>query len=149
MFPGWENIVRKIRTRQPQAEHADIHGPRKTSSAARESALDKHPEAAGTDLDAAVKRAGGEKPAREPPRELLCPVCRIAMKVKNFGPVEVDQCERCGGVFLDRGELKELTGRNFSSFESSRKADAGALIYTPHGLTDHIRDHSQDRPGQP
>ena len=39
-----------------------------------------------------------------------CPVCNIDMvksMVKN-NTVEIDICNRCGGVFLDKGELERL-----------------------------------------
>lgn len=36
-----------------------------------------------------------------------CPKCNIELKVKVIGDVDVDECERCGGVWFDRGELSE------------------------------------------
>lgn len=40
---------------------------------------------------------------------LLCPRCVSQMlPVQRFG-VTIDQCTGCGGVFLDRGELEQLS----------------------------------------
>lgn len=40
---------------------------------------------------------------------LLCPRCVSQMlPVQRFG-VTVDQCTGCGGIFLDRGELEQLS----------------------------------------
>ena len=40
---------------------------------------------------------------------MQCPVCAVDMFVLEFERVEVDFCHRCGGVWLDSGEL-ELIG---------------------------------------
>lgn len=40
---------------------------------------------------------------------LLCPRCASQMlPVQRFG-VTIDQCTGCGGIYLDRGELEQLT----------------------------------------
>ena len=36
---------------------------------------------------------------------MLCPVCDKDMLVLEFELVEIDHCARCGGVWLDSGEL--------------------------------------------
>lgn len=38
-----------------------------------------------------------------------CPRCGAALVVKPLGPVTVDVCEDCGGMWLDNGELEMLT----------------------------------------
>ncbi|MFW6189024.1 MAG: zf-TFIIB domain-containing protein [Planctomycetota bacterium] len=60
---------------------------------------------------------------------MRCPVCTIDMFVLEFERVELDYCHRCGGVWLDSGEL-ELVGdragvlgeRLLSALESGRGA---------------------------
>lgn len=39
---------------------------------------------------------------------LTCPKCGGAMEQYDRNHVIIDQCERCGGIFLDRGELERL-----------------------------------------
>jgi uncharacterized protein len=39
---------------------------------------------------------------------MLCPVCAEDMFVLEFDQVELDYCTRCGGVWLDSGELELL-----------------------------------------
>ena len=40
---------------------------------------------------------------------MTCPNCQGEMRSSERGRVTVDQCGRCGGIFLDRGELERLS----------------------------------------
>ena len=40
--------------------------------------------------------------------EKLCPICGVSLKPRVVYDVEVDYCGRCGGVWLDGGELNKL-----------------------------------------
>lgn len=40
---------------------------------------------------------------------LQCPRCDGSLKPSTFEEVEIDTCEKCGGVWLDSGELEQLT----------------------------------------
>ena len=35
-----------------------------------------------------------------------CPICRIELKAKVIGPVEVEECRRCHGTWFETDELK-------------------------------------------
>lgn len=37
-----------------------------------------------------------------------CPKCGLGMNVVRYGPVDVDVCFACNGIFLDQGELEQL-----------------------------------------
>ena len=41
-----------------------------------------------------------------------CPSCSVEMETQIFNEVEIDMCPRCKGVWLDEGELEEITGLN-------------------------------------
>jgi Zn-finger nucleic acid-binding protein len=41
-------------------------------------------------------------------RKLVCPACSGEVEVVGSGSVDYDRCRRCGGVWLDRGELEQL-----------------------------------------
>ena len=41
----------------------------------------------------------------------LCPVCGIELKPRVVYEIEVDFCPRCGGVWLDGGELNKLLAK--------------------------------------
>lgn len=43
-----------------------------------------------------------------------CPRCGVELRQAPFpdGQFHVDRCPRCGGVFLDRGELAEIASRH-------------------------------------
>ncbi len=37
-----------------------------------------------------------------------CPKCGVELKTKVLGSIEVDECESCKGVWLEKGELEEV-----------------------------------------
>jgi uncharacterized protein len=56
---------------------------------------------------------------------LICPKCRGEMRRYERNGIQVDQCEECRGIFLDRGELEQLLDAEGSrgrddEFESRR-----------------------------
>lgn len=44
----------------------------------------------------------------EKPAVRLCPVCSEPLQSTPNGKVEIDCCPKCGGIWLDRGELEQL-----------------------------------------
>ena len=42
---------------------------------------------------------------------MSCPRCDGNLKETKFEEVLIDTCEKCGGVWLDAGELQQLTQR--------------------------------------
>jgi Zn-finger nucleic acid-binding protein len=48
-----------------------------------------------------------------------CPACDGKLSEVMLGAVHVDYCDRCHGIFLDRGELEE-------ALAAVRERDAGA-----------------------
>ena len=51
---------------------------------------------------------------RERERQLhwmRCPKCGAELAEVQFRDVKVDKCFACGGVYLDDGELEQLTGK--------------------------------------
>lgn len=51
---------------------------------------------------------------------LVCPRCQSQMlAVKRFA-VDIDQCTGCGGIFLDRGELEQLSAAEAQFYASQR-----------------------------
>lgn len=47
---------------------------------------------------------------------MKCPRCDGSLKTNSFEGVEIDTCEKCGGVWLDSGELEQLTKREAGWF---------------------------------
>ncbi len=47
---------------------------------------------------------------------MQCPRCDGALKATRFEDVEVDTCEKCGGAWLDSGELEQLTKKDAGWF---------------------------------
>ena len=58
------------------------------------------------------------------------------MRSSDRGRVTVDQCTRCGGIFLDRGELERLTEAEGRFYERSYRSERGR-----HGGHDDDDDH--------
>ncbi|MCS7300280.1 MAG: zf-TFIIB domain-containing protein [Fimbriimonadales bacterium] len=49
--------------------------------------------------------------AYDPPWERLCPVCRTALHPYNYlytSSIRLDNCDQCGGVWVDNGELEKM-----------------------------------------
>jgi len=57
--------------------------------------------------------------------ELTCPKCQGPMRKHQRNGVTIEQCRRCHGIFLDRGELEQLIGAE-SSFLGRSGADPSA-----------------------
>ncbi|MCB9845525.1 MAG: zf-TFIIB domain-containing protein [Phycisphaeraceae bacterium] len=54
-----------------------------------------------------------------------CPKCLVAMECLKLGRVSVDRCARCGGLWLDAGELSYLVADRDVPKRSIRAADGG------------------------
>lgn len=72
----------------------------------------------------ASKMATDEKEKLKQLHYMKCPKCGMDMKEIELHAVKVDQCPNCGGIYLDAGEMEQLTkhedsgvmGRVFSIF---------------------------------
>lgn len=54
--------------------------------------------------------------------DLTCPVCQIPMHhhhYKSEKEVDIDECYKCGGIFIDAGELKVIRDHHMSEKEES------------------------------
>ena len=51
---------------------------------------------------------------------MKCPRCNGSLKENQFEEVTIDTCENCGGVWLDSGELEQLTRKPESAGWFSR-----------------------------
>jgi Zn-finger nucleic acid-binding protein len=47
---------------------------------------------------------------------MTCPKCGAEMRTHSRNGVTIEQCLKCHGIFLDRGELEQLIGRETSFF---------------------------------
>ena len=43
---------------------------------------------------------------------MQCPRCDGSLKESKFEEVMIDTCDKCGGVWLDSGELEQLTKKD-------------------------------------
>jgi Zn-finger nucleic acid-binding protein len=56
--------------------------------------------------------------------KLVCPRCGWLMDIETAEDVAVDVCLKCGGVWLDCGELEKLKGISKAGFEADELAKA-------------------------
>ncbi len=54
---------------------------------------------------------------------MTCPKCGAEMQSYERNGVQIEQCERCRGIFLDRGELEQLIG---AESRAANSAEPGA-----------------------
>jgi hypothetical protein len=47
---------------------------------------------------------------------MACPRCDGSLKESIFEGIMIDTCDKCGGVWLDSGELEQLLGRDSDSW---------------------------------
>jgi Zn-finger nucleic acid-binding protein len=57
--------------------------------------------------------------------EMICPKCKGPMRTHRRNGVTIEQCRKCHGIFLDRGELEQLIGAE-SSFLGRDGSSPGA-----------------------
>ena len=46
---------------------------------------------------------------------MLCPQCQVPLSITERQGIEIDWCNQCRGVWLDRGELDKLIERSHQS----------------------------------
>ena len=51
---------------------------------------------------------------------MLCPVCKIELRMTDRQGVEVDYCPQCRGVWLDRGELDKVLEREAAALQATQ-----------------------------
>ncbi|MGI5131119.1 zf-TFIIB domain-containing protein [Pseudonocardia sp. CA-107938] len=47
---------------------------------------------------------------------MICPKCQDRMHTVDRRGVHIEQCQRCGGIFLDRGELEQIANAEQSFY---------------------------------
>ncbi|MEB3859649.1 MAG: zf-TFIIB domain-containing protein [Desulfurococcales archaeon] len=52
----------------------------------------------------------------------LCPVCGVELKPRMVYEIEIDFCPKCGGVWLDGGELNKLIAK-VREYEAEYRGD--------------------------
>jgi len=52
-------------------------------------------------------------------KTLNCPKCDVPMQKKTKMDVTIDKCNKCGGIWLDRGEMEKIIKK---MTEESKKA---------------------------
>ncbi|MBI5666742.1 MAG: zf-TFIIB domain-containing protein [Chloroflexi bacterium] len=60
---------------------------------------------------------------------MLCPVCKVELKMAERQGVEIDYCPQCRGVWLDRGELDKIIERSADSVMPPAPPVAGQRRY--------------------
>jgi uncharacterized protein len=53
---------------------------------------------------------------------MKCPVCNLDLVMTERQGVEIDYCQKCRGVWLDRGELDKIIERSASEMPQRQSA---------------------------
>jgi Zn-finger nucleic acid-binding protein len=58
----------------------------------------------------------------------LCPKCNLELEPKNIGPVQVDECHKCKGIWFDKEEFRQAkdstdSDLNWMDFDIWKHAD--------------------------
>jgi hypothetical protein len=61
-----------------------------------------------------------EPAAVQPAEPRRCPPCAVALERKQAGPVQIDVCHQCRGLFLEEGRLNALY-----ELRAARRLDQG------------------------
>ena len=79
---------------------------------------------------------------------MLCPVCKVDLKMSERQGIEIDYCPNCRGVWLDRGELDKIIDRSLE-YEQRIRTAGPALRETPspsHPNDDYDYKRKNDAP---
>ncbi|API60380.1 hypothetical protein BSL82_14690 [Tardibacter chloracetimidivorans] len=70
-----------------------------------------------------------------------CPICKTGLTLSNRQGVEIDYCQTCRGVWLDRGELDKIIERSVEDAVPARREAEPRSDYRPGGYRDDDDDH--------
>lgn len=75
---------------------------------------------------------------------MLCPVCKTALVISERQGIEIDYCQQCRGVWLDRSELDRIIERSATAYASTpeprREYDERKHYERPH-YADHKKHY--------
>jgi len=74
---------------------------------------------------------------------MACPVCKTGLTLSDRSGVEIDYCQMCRGVWLDRGELDKIIERS-ADYATSARRDADPPRANER-RSDYRADNSDDR----
>ncbi len=57
---------------------------------------------------------------------MMCPVCKVELRLAERQGVEIDYCPQCRGIWLDRGELDKIIEREAANQASFRPEPVAA-----------------------
>lgn len=134
--------MRAVRPGKNKPESADVHAAARVNQTENTRTVNPENETPQESPDEKRSRTA-EGTDMKRPKTLMCPVCNHAMSREKIVSVEIDRCNQCGGIFLDKGELQVISGYDL---KISGKQSSGStnLIYTPHGLSRHVRPNYND-----
>jgi Zn-finger nucleic acid-binding protein len=64
---------------------------------------------------------------KEPP--MKCPKCNLVMKPYVFENIEVDRCDLCNGVWLDKGEMEAILEKKLGTQVDISEFNRDSEIY--------------------
>lgn len=71
---------------------------------------------------------------------MLCPVCKVELKIAERQGIEIDYCPKCRGVWLDRSELDEIIKRSHA--DNRERDDEDDSSYSREDRRNRRRDQN-------
>jgi len=63
-----------------------------------------------------AKQAAETKEATKKASSMTCPKCGEPLKTRTFQKIEIEQCTGCSGIWLDPGELEQVSKKDSDSW---------------------------------
>jgi Zn-finger nucleic acid-binding protein len=73
-----------------------------------------------------------------------CPTCNVSLLITERQGIEIDYCQKCRGVWLDRGELDKLIERASFAPTTGAASASPAARHMDHDDDDHRFRHSKE-----
>ena len=70
-----------------------------------------------------------------------CPVCKTGLTMSDRSGVEIDYCQTCRGVWLDRGELDKIIQRGMENGPARSVPEPARPEYRSDGYRNDDDDH--------
>ena len=81
-------------------------------------------------------------PSAEAVAVMACQICKTGLTMSDRSGVEIDYCQTCRGVWLDRSELDKIIERSAQDAAPARSdAEPPRSGYRPGGYRDNDDDH--------
>jgi len=66
-----------------------------------------------------------------------CPVCKVELKISERQGIEIDYCQKCRGIWLDRGEIDKIIERSAADISGREREQMPAPVQQKYENYEH------------